>query len=114
MVDVERLRQIFEGTALERGNGAFEIRIRRHDDDRQLRIALLHLVQQQETRFAGHPDVGDEHLRLADRKRLQHFVRGRKRLVRNALARERLLEHPADRAIVVDDPHDVGGGSDGA
>ena len=40
-------------------------------------------------------------------ERLQHFVRGGERLVRNALARERLLEHPADRAIVVDDPDDV-------
>ncbi len=58
-------------------------------------------------RFAGHADVGDQHLRLVERERLQHFVRGRERLVGDALARERLLEHPADRAVVVDDPHDL-------
>ena len=104
VIDVERLRQILEGAALERRDRAVEIRVRGHDDHRQLRAALLHLVEQHEARFARHPDVGDEHRRLARRERLQHLRRGHERPERNVLARERFLEHPADRAVVVDDP----------
>ena len=70
-------------------------------------MPLLHLGEQLKARFAGHADVGDQHLRLAARERLQHLVRRGERLVRNAFARERLLEHPADRAVVVDDPDGV-------
>ena len=45
VVDVERLRQVFERAALERGDRAVEVRVRGHDDDRHLRMALLHLVR---------------------------------------------------------------------
>ena len=41
LVDVERLGQIFERAALERRDRAVEIRVRGHDDDRQLGMALL-------------------------------------------------------------------------
>jgi hypothetical protein len=105
VVDVERLGQVLERAALERLHGAVEVRVRGHHDDRDVRKALLDLGEQRDARLARHPDVGDEHLRLAHRERLQHLVRRAERLVGDALARERLLEHPADRAVVVDDPH---------
>ena len=38
-------------------------------------MPLLHLGEQLKARFARHPDVGDEHLRLIARERLQHLVR---------------------------------------
>ena len=107
MIDVEGLRQVFERAALEGRYRAVEVRIRGHDDDRDLRMPLLHFGQQLEARFARHADVGDEHLRFVQRERLPHLVGGGERLVGNALARERLLEHPADRAVVVDDPYGV-------
>ena len=44
VVDVEGLRQVFEGAALERRDRAVEIRVRGHDDHRDVRIALLHLA----------------------------------------------------------------------
>ena len=74
VIDVEGLRQIFERAALKRCDSAVEIGVRRHDDHRHLRITLLDLIEQHEPRLARHADVRDEHLRLADRQRLQHFV----------------------------------------
>ena len=46
VVDVERLRQVLVGAALERRDRAVEIRIRGHDDHRHVRVARLHLVEQ--------------------------------------------------------------------
>jgi hypothetical protein len=43
LIDVEGLRQVFEGAALKRRDGAFEIGVGGHDDDRQRREALLDL-----------------------------------------------------------------------
>jgi hypothetical protein len=105
VIDIEGLRQILEGTALECGDGAVEIGIRSHDDHWNLRMPLLDLGQQREPRLARHADVGDQHLRLADGERLQHFIGRGKRLEGNTLARQRLFQDPADRSVVVDDPH---------
>ncbi len=70
-----------------------------------LRIALLDLVEQREARLAGHADVGDQHLRLARRaSACSTSYADANDWYANAFARERLLEHPADRAVVVDDP----------
>ena len=74
MIDIEGLRKVFERAALERCDSAVEIGVGRHDDHRHLRITLLDLIEKHEPRLARHADVGDEHLRLADRQRLQHFV----------------------------------------
>ena len=105
VVDVERLRQILERAALKRGDRTVQVRVRGHDDHRHLRIALLHLVQEHEAGLAGHSDIGNEHLRLTDGERLQHLVRRRESLERNTLARQRFFEHPANRAVIVDDPY---------
>ena len=75
MVDVERLGQILECAALERGDRALEIGIRGHDDDRQVRIALLRLLQELQARFARHPDVAYHHLRRLCVERVQRLAR---------------------------------------
>ena len=73
MIDVERLRQVFEGAALEGRDGAVQVRVRGHDDHGKARKALLHLVEEREPRLARHPDVRDEHAGIAPCERLQHF-----------------------------------------
>ena len=106
VVDVERLGQVLERAALERGDRAVEVRVRRHDDDRHVRDSAPSPWSS-----SARPDSPG--MRMSDTstcgrasaERLHHLVRRGERLVRNALARERLLEHPANRAVVVDDPH---------
>ena len=104
LVDVEGLRQVLVGAALERGHGAVEIGVRGHHDHRHRGMALLDRLQQLQPRQAGHAHVGDQHLRRAAGERIERFLRGGERAERDALAAQRLLDHPADGAIVVDDP----------
>ncbi len=105
MIDVERLRQVFERPALEGRDGAVEVRVRGHDDHGEPRKALLDLVEEREPRLARHPDVRDDHAGVAGGECLLDIVGRDERLVRNAVAFERFLEDPANRAIVVDDPY---------
>ena len=67
-------------------------------------MALLDRLQQLEARAPGHADVGDQHLGRAAGERVERFLRRGERVVRDALAAERFLDHPADGAVVVDDP----------
>ena len=60
---VEGLGQVVEGAALEGADGAVEIGVRRHDDDRQVAVLGLDLLEQVDPRAARHADVGDQHLR---------------------------------------------------
>jgi uncharacterized protein YoaH (UPF0181 family) len=102
---VEGLGQVLEGAALEGRDGAVEVGVGGHDDDRQLRQARLELRQQVQPRAAGHADVADQHLRLVAVVQRRHDVAGVGEAAhRELLARERLLEHEADRLIVIDDP----------
>jgi hypothetical protein len=63
VIDIERLGQIFERTALKRGDRAFQIGVSGHDDDGQIGVALFDLLQQLQTRAAGHANVAHDHLR---------------------------------------------------
>ena len=76
------------------------------------RQALLQPLHQLQPREAGHADVAHDHLRHLVVEAVERFLGDGEGAVRDALARERLLEHPADRAVVVDDPdgceHGVG------
>ena len=101
LVDVERLREIFERAALERRDGTVEIGERRHDDDGQARQPLVHRLQQLEARAARHPDVGHEHLRRLVVERGQRVAHVREALRREAVPGECLFKHPADRLVVV-------------
>ncbi len=104
LIDVERLRQVFEGAALVRGDGAVEIRVRRHHDHRQLRLAVVNLGQQFEAAAAGHANVGDQHIGSIASQRRERRVGVIERGRRHASLAQRALEHPADGGIVVDEP----------
>jgi hypothetical protein len=108
VVDVEGLREVFERPALEGGHRAVEVRVRRHDDDRGRREARLELLHELEARRARHANVAHDDLRGLEGQPVERFLRAPEGAVEDALARERLLEHPADRAVVVDDPDGVG------
>ena len=104
LVDVERLRQVFERAALVRRDGAVEIGVRRHHDHRQSRPLAADLLEQVEAAAAGHADVGHEHVRLLAAERGKHRVGVVERRRLHAALPEGPLEHPADRRVVVDDP----------
>ena len=101
LVDIERLRKIFECPALKRGDRAVEIRERRHDDDGQARHPFAHGLQQLEAGAARHPDVGDQHLWAVVIQRACRLAHIREAAGREVLACKGFLEHPADRLIVV-------------
>ena len=100
-IDVERLREIFECAALKRGDSTVEIRVRRHDDDGQLRKPFANRLQQLESRRARHPDVGHEHLGRLVFERGERFAHVGEAAGREIFARQRFFKHPADRLVVV-------------
>ena len=104
MIDIERLGEVLERSALKRRNRAVQIGVRGHDDYPHLGMPLLYFIEEREAGLSGHANVGHQDCWLAVSQRLAHLVHRRKRLVSYSLTRERLFEHPADRPIVVDDP----------
>src|SRR3989344_109281 len=54
---IEGLGQVFEGATLEGRDGAVQVGVGGHDDDRQTRMAGLDLAQQVDARAARHADV---------------------------------------------------------
>ena len=57
VVDIKGLGQVLERAALKCRDGALQIRIRGHDDDRQPRMFLFNHREQLEPRSAGHANV---------------------------------------------------------
>ena len=104
MIHIERFGQVLEGAALKRGHRTFQIGVRGHDDDRQGGMLLAQGLQQVQTGTARHADVADDHLGRVVRKFGHRFVGGSKTLVLDLLACQGFFQHPADRAVVVDDP----------
>ena len=109
--DVEGLRQVFEGAALEGRDGAVEVRKGRHDDDGQIGRDFLHAREKINPRKPRHPDVGNEHEGTLGFGGFNRFEGGEciltalKGAAADAFARKRAIEYPADRAVVVDHPH---------
>ena len=105
---VEGFGQVFEGSALESGDGAVEVGERRHDDDGQARELFLDLGEQVQARAAGHADVADQHLGAAvvaaGLQRLQHLARVDETAGGKAVARQGLLQHEADRLVIINYP----------
>jgi hypothetical protein len=62
LVDVEGLGQVLERPALVGGDRAPQVRVRRHDDDRQRGSRVVDQAQELEPRGTRHADVGDEHV----------------------------------------------------
>ena len=70
LIDVERLRQVFERAALVGRHGAVEIGVRGHDDHRQARTLGADLLQELEAAAARHADIGDQHVGSSRRSAL--------------------------------------------
>ena len=104
LVDIERLGQVFVGAALERRDRGFQIRVRRHHDYRHARVLLLHLLQQLDARGARHAHVGHQHLRCAFVQRFERIGRRSKRVECHPLTCQGFFEHPAYRAVIINDP----------
>jgi hypothetical protein len=111
LVQVERLGQVFEGTALEGTDGAVQVAEGRHDDDGQAGVAFLHLGQQVDAAAAGHADVADQHLWCIVFQRLQYLTRAGEAARLEVFPCQRLLEHEADGVVVVNDPDRFHAGS---
>ncbi|SVK48402.1 Uncharacterized protein conserved in bacteria [Acinetobacter baumannii] len=103
-VDVERFRQVVEGPLLIGADGRIQIRMRGHDDHRQHRVALFDLLEQRQTIDARHADVGQQHVGSLRGQGFQHVIAAFEGGAAHARAGERTLKHPADGAIVIDDP----------
>ena len=105
---VKRLGQVFKRATGKRRHRAVQVGIRRHDDDRQARQALLDLRQQIQPRTTGHADVTHQHLWTALRalgfQRLQHLARVDEAAGGQRLTLERFLQHKADGLVIVNDP----------
>src|SRR5258708_4479535 len=67
-------------------------------------MSRLDCLQQLEARESRHADVRHQHLRSAAGERLERLLSGGERAEGNAFPAERFLDHPADGAVVVDDP----------
>ncbi len=104
LVDVERLGQVLEGAALIGRHGTAEIGVRRHHDDRQFGMGVVHPPQQIETRLPGHADVGDQHVGCVVAQRGQRRLGGIERLRHHAAVLQRALQYPADGGVVIDQP----------
>ena len=104
LVDIERLGEVFEGTALEGGDRRIEVGKGGDDDDRQARVARLDGRQQVEAGLARHADVGHQHLRCFGFERGHRIACVGKAAGGEVLARQCFFQHPADRGVVVDYP----------
>ncbi len=104
VIDIERLRQVLVSATLKRRDRAFEIGIGGHDDDRHMRKARFRFLQQFEPGFARHANVADYYLRRFAGEHAERLVGRGEGFERDVLARQRLLEHPADRAVIINNP----------
>jgi hypothetical protein len=62
-VDIERLRQVFECTALVRGDCILEVRVGGYDDHRKVRADAAQAVEQRQAVHTGHAHIRDQHIR---------------------------------------------------
>src|SRR5690606_27182591 len=70
----------------------------------QAREALADLRQHVEAAGAGHADVGNDHVGLLLAQAAEQAVRAVEALGGQAALLQGLFQHPADGAIVIDDP----------
>jgi len=68
LVDVERLRQVFVGAALESGDRAVEVGVGGHDDHRDRGMPRFHRLEQLQAGLPRHADIGDKDFQVRRRK----------------------------------------------
>lgn len=105
LVHIEWLGQVLECTALVRRNGAVQVGVGGHDDDRQARVLLTDLCQQVEAAGARHADVGNDHVRLLACQAAHDAIGAIEALGGHAFLLQGFFQDPADGAIIVDDPY---------
>ncbi len=103
-VDVEGFGQILECAALKSRHRALKVREGGHDDDRHLWLFGADALEQVDAGDAGHADVAHNHPGWLAGEQRQRLGRRFEQAARDAFALQGLLEHPADRAVVIDDP----------
>lgn len=85
-------------------DGGVQIRMRGHDDHRQHRVALFDLLEQRQAVYTRHADIGQQHVGGLRGQGFQHVIAAFVGGAAQARTGERALKHPADGAIVIDDP----------
>jgi hypothetical protein len=107
LVHVEGFRQVLEGAALVGVDGAVQVGVSGHDDDRQFRVSLVDALDEIHAVHARHAHVGDDGDRPLVVEVVQRVVGGGERRDGNAGLGHGPLQHPANRAVVVDHPDSV-------
>ena len=102
-IDIERLGQVFEGTALIGGHGAVEVGMRRHHDDGQVRVFLAHARHQVETIGSGHADIGDQDIRALTHDAGFGLIGTLEGFHLEVGLCQSALQHPANGTVVIDD-----------
>ena len=117
-IDIEGLGQVLKGSALVGLDGAVQVGVRRHDDDRHLRAVRAHMGQQLQAIHARHADIGEDDAGLAGgahlRQLFEHGIGAVEQAGGDACLGQCLVQNPADGGVVVDDPDLVTGGGGGA
>ena len=79
--------------------------MRRHDDDGQIGLAAVDLLQQAQAVDARHADVREDHVRRTHLQGAQQGFAVGEAFAFEAFAAKGALQNPADRTVVIDDPH---------
>ena len=104
-VDVEGFGQVLKGALVVGRHGAVEVRVRRHDDDWKVRVALAQSLQKAEAVHAWHADVGDNRGRRLLQQTGKGLVGVGEGVAGDSRSLHGFLQHPADGSIVIDNPH---------
>src|SRR6056297_1523598 len=104
IVHVERFRKILKGAGLVTGNGAFQIRVRGHDDHGHIRVNVHNLGKQGDAVDARHPDIAYDGIWLfVFQPHHDAFTTVKNSGLHTGLVKG-ALQHPANTAVVVYDP----------
>src|SRR5690606_21081449 len=76
-----------------------------HDDNRQRRVGLLDAMEQAQTVFARHADIGHQDRRRFSLERRQSLTRRIKTACRYRYTRQGFFEYPTYALVVVDYPY---------
>ena len=107
LVHVERLREVFERASAVGGNRAFQVGMGGYDNHRNLRRLGVDGLEQFESANAGHADIRDHDVRPLTFQQVGNLIRGVEGLDGHIRLGQGFFQHPADGAVVVDDPHDI-------
>jgi len=104
LVHVKGFGQVLEGARLIGRDGAVQIRVGGHDDNRHIRVILPDGFEKTDAVNAGHSDVADDRIRDFCFQARQHAFPGLETDGGHAGLGQRTVENPADAPVVVDDP----------